>query len=154
LRAREFDLHTASFPAPEEFLLRQFTRGLPLSFCGLFVYAACRLMGKKPKDFHGVCRYFEVGNSRSGFECGWFFVCGRNADELLKAHELGHGLFNANVGGFRTLALSLGSLLRYWYRRAVPVRTAYDAWWYEAAATACGREYLRRLRCPQEKSAE
>jgi len=145
MKAKELNATNVFYPDKRQFIRLQFTRGLPLSVVGLFVYAFLRLLGRRPKDFHGVCRYFEIGKGWGGFECGWFFVCGKDSSERLMAHELGHGVFNANIGGFRTLFFAFCSSVRYWYRRLFRITTPYDAWWYENTATVCGLEYVSRL---------
>ena len=128
---------------PQEFRKRQWSKGWALSFIGLIVYAVLRLFGNKPKDFHGICPYFEVGKDWGGFEMGWFFVCAKNSSESLKCHELGHGIQNAVFGGFSMLFYSICSTIRYWYRKIFGAKTKYDAWWFEGQATKYGYEYIK-----------
>ena len=150
MKVRELTIENTFLPPPDKFVRCQWKRGWALSTVGLFVYGFLRLIGRKPKDFHGICRYFEIGKNWGGLEMGWFFIVCKNASETLKMHELGHGVFNANVGGLRTLMYSTGSACRYWYRRIFRVtKTPYDAWWYEGYATAVGMKYVRE--CSAEK---
>lgn len=126
----------------EQLQKRQWTRGLPLSLIGCVVYAVLRLCGCKPKDYQGICKYFEIGHNWGGFEMGWFFVCAKNSNDSLKNHEVGHGVQNATVGGFRMVFYCMCSALRYWWRIIVPPKTHYDAWWFEAQATSLGHEFV------------
>ena len=41
------------------------------------------------------------------------------------------------------LALSLGSVARYWYREIFGAKTPYDAWWFEGQATELGTKYVK-----------
>lgn len=129
----------------KEFRRRQWRRGLPLSLIGCVVYGFLRLISKKPKSFHGICPYFEIGKDWGGFEMGWFFVCAKDSDELLRAHELGHGLVNANIGGFRVLGYSFASMVRYWWRVITKPKTDYYSWWYEKQATEVGQAYVIKV---------
>lgn len=149
MKPKDVNARNALYPKQEKFIRMQFTRGFPLAFVGLFVYAFFLLIGKKPKNYYGVCKYFEIGKNWGGFGCGWFFVCAEDSDEGIRDHEVGHGVFNANIGGFRTLFYSVGSMFRYWYRSIFRVETDYDAWWFENTATTCGTEYMRRIKLPQ-----
>ena len=142
MKLRDLNRNNCQYFPPEEFRRRQWRRGLPLSLVGCLVYAFLRFIGKKPKDFHGICPYFEIGKNWGGFAMGWFFVCARGSSERLKAHEVGHGLANANVGGFRVLACSFGSMVRYWWREIAKPKTEYDSWWFEKQATEIGQEYV------------
>lgn len=128
----------------KEFKSAQWKRGLPLSLIGIIVYGVLRLFGQKPKDYYGICKYFEIGNNWGGFEMGWFFVCCKNANENLKAHEVGHGIQNAIVGGFSMLGHSIGSAIRYWYRKVRQITTPYDSWWFEGQATQLGIEFVEK----------
>ena len=129
---------------PEELRKLQRTRGWLLSFVGLVVYSVLRLFGCKPKDYHGICKYFEIGKGGSGLEMGWFFICTKDASESLKMHEVGHNIQNAAVGGFRMAFLCIGSALRYWARRIFGAKTPYDSWWFEGQATSLGTTYVQK----------
>ena len=129
---------------PEELRKLQKTRGWVLSLFGLVVYGALRLFGHKPKDYHGICIYFEIGENWGGLELGWFFICGKDSSEALKMHEVGHNIQNAAVGGFRMAFLCIGSALRYWWRDIFGANTPYDSWWFEGQATSLGTEYVQK----------
>lgn len=55
---------------PTELRKRQWTKGWTLSFIGLIVYGVLRLFGQKPKDYKGICPYFEIGKNWGGLEMG------------------------------------------------------------------------------------
>lgn len=129
----------------KEFKSAQWKRGLPLSIVGLVVYGTLRLCRQKPKDYYGVCKYFEIGNNWGGLEMGWFFICGKNASETLKNHEVGHGIQNATMGGFKMLLYCIGSAVRYWWRKIFGAKTPYDSWWFEGEATNLGNEFIRNI---------
>lgn len=129
---------------PEELRKLQKTRGWLLSFVGLVVYGMLRLFGCKPKDYHGICQYFEIGESWGGLELGWFFICSKDVGEHTKMHEVGHNIQNAAVGGFRMAFLCIGSAIRYWVRRIFGAKTPYDSWWFEGQATSLGTEYVQK----------
>jgi hypothetical protein len=129
---------------PEELRKLQKTRGWLLSFVGLVVYGVLRLFGCKPKDYHGICQYFEIGESWGGLELGWFFICSKDVGEHTKMHEVGHNIQNAAVGGFRMAFLCIGSAIRYWVRRIFGAKTPYDSWWFEGQATSLGTEYVQK----------
>lgn len=128
----------------EQFRKGQWKRGLPLSVFGVIVYFVLRLFGCEPKDYNGVCRYFEIGKGSWGLEFGWFFICGRNASNAIKNHEVGHGVQNAVCGGFRMLLCFFASALRFWYRRIFKIKTPYGAWWYEGNASQLGDEFIEK----------
>lgn len=132
--------------SPAEFRKRNFRRGWLLSFFGLIVYGVLRLFRRTPKDFYGICPYFEIGKNWGGFSMGWFFVCGKNTGKITKCHEVGHGIQNAAVGGFRMVGYSIGSCFRYWKRRIFGAKTPYDSWFFEGDATRLGKEYLRNIK--------
>jgi len=131
---------------PAEIRRRQKTKGWALSFVGLIVYGVLRLVQFKPKDYHGICPYFEIGKGWGGLEMGWFFICCRDASEHTKMHEVGHGIQNAAVGGVRMLILSIGSALRYWKRELFGAKTSYDSWWFEGQATEIGTKYVNSIK--------
>jgi hypothetical protein len=41
------------------------------------------------------------------------------------------------------LALSIGSVARYWYREIFGAKTPYDSWWFEGQATELGTKYVK-----------
>lgn len=128
---------------PSELIRLQKNNGKPLSLIGDIVYNVLSLMGYKPKDFYGICPYFEIGENWGGLSLGWFFICAKGSSESLKCHEVGHTLQNANLGGWKMLALSLGSVARYWYREIFGATTPYDSWWFEGQATELGTKYVK-----------
>lgn len=127
---------------PSQLLKLQKTRGWAQSFIGLVVYGILRIVGLKPKDYYGICKYFEIGTSSNGVEMGWFFICGKRADDRLKNHEVGHCLQNAEVGGLQMLFLSFCSVIRYWYRAIAKPKDSYYSWWFEEQATNLGDKYV------------
>lgn len=131
---------------PDEIRKRQKSKGWALSFVGLIVYGILRLFRFKPKDYYGICPYFEIGKDWGGLELGWFFICCRNASEHTKMHEVGHGIQNATFGGLRMLCLSIGSALRYWKRELFGAKTSYDSWWFEGQATELGTKYVNLIK--------
>lgn len=130
---------------PTELRKRQWTKGWALSFIGLIVYSVLRLFGQKPKEYKGICPYFEIGKHWGGLEMGWFFICCKNCSDATKRHEVGHGIQNAAVGGLTMLAYSFGSAIRYWYRRIFNINTPYDSWFFEGDATRLGTEYVNNI---------
>lgn len=136
---------------PAEIRTRQWTKGWALSIVGLFVYVALILTGHKPKDYKGICPYFEVGKNWGGLEMGWFFICGKNAGEGTKQHEVGHMIQNAAVGGLTMIAYSIGSAARYWYRKFKKPNTSYDSWFFEGDASRLGMEYVNNIEEKMEK---
>lgn len=130
---------------PAELRKRQWRKGWALSLIGLIVYGVLRLFGQKPKDYKGICPYFEIGKYWGGLEMGWFFICCKNCGDSTKRHEVGHGIQNAAVGGLRMLAYSIGSAARYWWREIFGAKTPYDSWFFEGDATRLGTEYVRNI---------
>lgn len=122
------------------------TRGWLLSFVGVIVCGFLWLIGCKPKDYHGICPYFEIGKGWGGLEMGWFFICSKDASEKTRMHEVGHLVQNAKVGGVRVFLLCIGSALRYWKRRIFGATTLYDAWWFEGQATELGTAFVNKVK--------
>lgn len=129
----------------EQFKHKNKTRGWALSAIGCVVYAVLKICGCKPKDFYGV-PYFEIGEGWGGMELGWFFICSKGSGELLKMHEVGHGIQNATIGGLTMMFFSICSALRYWKREIFGYSTPYDSWWFEGNATALGMEFINRIK--------
>lgn len=127
---------------PSELLKLQKNNGRPLSFVGDIVYLTLNLLGYKQKMFYDICPYFEIGRGWGGLSLGWFFICCEDSSESLRCHEIGHTLQNANIDGWKMLALSLGSVARYWYREIFSSTTPYDSWWFEGQATELGTKYV------------
>ena len=67
---------------PDALKKRQKTKGWALSFVGLIVYGILRLLRCKPRDYLGICPYFEIGKNWGGLEMGWFFICCKRAPRL------------------------------------------------------------------------
>lgn len=128
---------------PNELLQLQRKNGWILSSIGNIVYGILCLLGHQQKMFYDICPYFEIGQNWGGLSLGWFFICTKGSSENLKCHEVGHTLQNANIGGWRMLALSLGSVARYWCREIFGAKTPYDAWWFEGQATELGTKYVQ-----------
>lgn len=128
---------------PFELIKLQKNNGKPLSLIGDIIYSVLSSMGYKPKDFYDICSYFEIGENWGGLSLGWFFICCKDSSESLKCHEVGHTLQNANIGGYKMLFLSLGSVARYWYREIFGITTPYDSWWFEGQATELGTKYVK-----------
>lgn len=121
-------------------------KGWLMSALGVLVFVILRAFGLKEKDYHGICPYFEIGTGCDGVEFGWFFVCGKNASERIRNHEVGHIVQNALVGGVPTAVYSLGSFARYWKRRLFGATTAYDDWWFEGQATELGTAFVEKVK--------
>lgn len=130
----------------EQFDEESVTKGWAMSFVGIIVFGILWLIGKRPKFYYDICPYFEIGKGQDGVEMGWFFICGKNASEYVKKHEVGHIIQNALVGGWATLIYSIGSALRYWKRRIFGAKTPYDAWWYEGQATELGTAFVEKVK--------
>ena len=152
MKLKELTKENAVFPARKEFLPLQKKKGWALCFKGRFVYAFLRMIGKKPRTFYGLCPGFVIGKNWGGFSCGYFFCVNEEASESMIAHELGHAVQNANVGGLRVAGYCALSSLRYWFfrlRKAFGGKNPpYEAWWFEKQATELGKEYQKRLRRP------
>lgn len=131
--------------SPAELRKCNFRRGWALSFIGLIVYGVLRLFRRTPKDFHGICKYFEIGKGWGGFEMGWFFVCSKDAGEITKCHEVGHSIQNAAVGGLRMVGYCIASACRYWFRCIFGAKTRYDRWFFEGDATSLGKWYVQNI---------
>lgn len=141
---RNFDYTNALLMSPAELKKCQMRRGWALSAIGFVVYAILRIFAK-PKEYAGICHYFEIGNGGSGVSFGWFFVCGRSTSEKTKMHEAGHCIQNAAVGGIKMLFFSLLSVLRFWKRAIFGSKRGYDEWWFEGQATKLGNMYVKLI---------
>lgn len=130
---------------PKQLRIRQLTRGLPMTIVGAIVFAILYICGQRPKNYKGICPYFEIGHNWGGVEMGWFFICCKNSGESTKMHEAGHLIQAAAINGFVMLGLSIGSAVRYWWREIFGAQTPYDSWWFEGQATRIGTEYVRNI---------
>lgn len=136
----KFEEITADITA-DEILRQAWRKGKVLSIIiGVPVYAVLRMRHKKMKVYRGI-PYIDVGMNWGGFSCGWFFVCSKTASIKTKNHEIGHLIQNAKVGGFKMLAMTVFSMLRYHTRKLLRIKTPYDAWWFEEQATKLGKEW-------------
>lgn len=138
------DFSTYLTMTPKQLRIRQLTRGLPMTIVGAFVFAVLYICGQRPKNYKGVCSYFEIGHGWGGVEMGWFFICCKDCGESTKRHETGH-LVQAAINGLVMLGLSIGSAARYWWREIFGAKTLYDSWWFEGQATKVGTEYVRNI---------
>lgn len=143
---KNFDYSNIMKLSPVEIFKLQKTRGWALSLVGLVVYGVLRLLRFHQRDYHGICKYFEIGEKWGGVSLGWFFICGRQASERTKNHEVGHCIQNAAVGGLEMLRLSIGSALRYWKRKLFGAKDTYDSWWFEGQATLIGTDYVNAVK--------
>ena len=121
-------------------------KGWLLSFVGIIVFGFLWLIGKRPKDYYGICPYFEIGKDWGGVEMGWFFIVSKSCGEATKNHEVGHIIQNALVGGVPTMIYSIGSFARYWKRRIFGAKTPYDSWWFEGQATELGTAFVEKVK--------
>ena len=128
---------------PYELFLLQKSDGKLLSFIGDIVYKVLLFIGYQQKCFYDICLYFEIGENWGGLSLGWFFICSKDSSESLKCHEVGHLIQNTNISGLKMPALSLGSVVRYWYREIFGAATPYDSWWFEGQATELGTKYVK-----------
>ena len=128
---------------PDELRRHQWRKGWALSMVGLIVYCGLRLFGQQPKSYKGICPYFEIGKNWGGVTMGWFFICCKNCGDSTKRHEVGHLVQSASIGGLKMLGLSIGSAIRYWWRRVFGAKMPYDSWWFEGQATYLGNQYVK-----------
>ena len=81
---------------PDALKKRQKTKGCALSFVGLIVYGILRLFQCKPRDYLGICPYFEIGKNWGGLEMGWFFICCKDCGCCSSASALPSGTGSVN----------------------------------------------------------
>ncbi len=131
------------------FYFLSFTVGLPMSILGCIVALIMLLLGYKAKIYNR-CICFTCGKY-SGFTLGCFIFVGKHCGEKLLQHELGHALQNCMYGLLMPFIVALPSFFRYHYRRFCIRRlhkrlhVAYENIWFEAEATALGKDYAKRL---------
>lgn len=132
--------------SPQELKNKQKENGKIVYYMGCIIYFILNKIFKlQPKNFYDICPYFEIGTNWGGLECGWFFICSKKASYALKCHEVGHGIQNAYIGGFKMMFLSIGSALRYWYRIIFKINEPpYDSWWFEKTASYMGEKYVQK----------
>lgn len=143
---KNFDYTDFIKMSPIELKQKQKKQGWILYYIGKIVYSILIFLKFQPKSFYNICPYFEIGNNWGGLELGWFFICGKNSSQSLKCHELGHGIQNAAVGGFKMIGLCIASAIRYWYRIIFKIKTPYNSWWFEGQATKLGEAYLKNYK--------
>ena len=130
------------------FYILSLTWGLPLTMIGLLVSAVLLISGHHAKRW-GCCWYFEVGTNWGGTEFGPVFLVDRDASDMLRDHELGHGIQNCIFGPLTILLVTLPSAIRYWYRRYrreirhKPLKSGYYSIWFERQASDFGRKIKR-----------
>ena len=73
---------------PAELRKHQWRKGWALSLIGLIVYGVLRLFGQKPKNYKGICPYFEIGKYWGGLEMGWFFICCKNCGDATRSKSV------------------------------------------------------------------
>jgi len=145
MQMKECTVENAYFPKTvEEFHELQKTKGKCLYAISRIVKYFLEKFKCEKRDFHGFV-YYIVGKNWGGLEFGDFFICGSDSSDHIKFHELGHGVQNANVGGFTMVLYFIGSGLRYWIRQIGTPKTKYDDWYYEGNATALGHKYIELL---------
>lgn len=141
MKNKDFSKYLAM--APKRLRIRQLTRGLPMTIVGTIVFAVLYICGQRPKNYKGICPYFEIGRGWGGVEMGWFFICCKDCGESTKNHESGHLVQAAAFNGFIVLCLSVASAVRYWWREFFGAKTPYDSWWFEGQATRLGTQYVK-----------
>lgn len=94
------------------FYIISFTWGALMSIIGAIVTLILLPFGKQG-IYHGRV-YTEIGANWGGLELGCFFICSKNPDEHMKAHETGHGLQNCLWGPLFPLVIGIPSAIRYW----------------------------------------
>ena len=94
------------------FYIASFTWGALMSVVGAIITLVLLPFGKQG-IYHGRI-YTEIGENWGGLELGCFFICSKNPDEHLKAHEAGHGLQNCLWGPLFPFVIMIPSAIRYW----------------------------------------
>lgn len=148
MRSRDYSIYM-NF-SPNELMTLSRKRGWVLSALGFVVYRLLRVAGFRPKNYKGICEYFEVGSSWGGISLGYFFVCEKGCKDYIKNHEVGHCVQNAAMGGLKMAAYGVASALRYLWRRIIPSSTSYYDWSFERDATDVGFAYVQRWQNTQE----
>lgn len=113
------------------------------------------LCGHKAKIYNR-CFCFICGKC-SGFSLGCFIFVGKYTKEKLLQHEVGHAVQNCMYGLLMPFIVALPSFIRFHYRRFCQRRlhrrfpAAYDSIWFEAEATAIGKDYTKRIETLNQK---
>lgn len=139
----------------KEFYIRSLTCGLLTNIAGGALALGMMATGHKPKKYSS-CIEFDVGEGWGGASVGMFmFVC-RDADEHLKAHELGHSIQNCYYGPLMPFIVNLPSSSRFLFRKVASKLkpdmkfTPYESAWFEAEASALGEKYVERSNSEQK----
>ena len=130
------------------FYILSLTWGLPTVIIGAFAALLVRMKGYRPRKY-GWEWCFEIPNINWGLSLGLFFIAPAG-NEKIKIHELGHGIQNMYLGPFFPLAVSIPSVIRFWYHKGRTKRKKackeYDAAWFEGSATRSGYALISRLK--------
>lgn len=127
------------------FFIIQWTWGIILNIIGLFVAIGMICTRHRPY-WCGPYIYFRTKWDFGGVEFGMFFIIGEQCDSIA-CHEMGHSIQNMIFGPICCF-LSLGSMIRYWYRefkyhkKSLNPPTSYNSWWYEGVATKWGTKFF------------
>ena len=123
------------------FTVLNYTWGIVNTILGLFVALSLIIAGKRPKIRNG-CFFFEVGHGWGAFSLGITIVTGEKPrDFILLYHEYGHSVQNAIFGVFTLFIVTLPSLIRAVYRKALHIYDGYYDIWFEAQASSLGEKY-------------
>lgn len=122
------------------FTVLNYTWGIVNTILGLFVALALVIAGKRPKIRNG-CFFFEVGNGWGAFSLGTTIVTGEKPRDFIIYHEYGHAVQNAIFGVFTLFIVTLPSLIRAGYRKALCIYDGYYDIWFEAQASSLGEKY-------------
>lgn len=122
------------------FTVLNYTWGIVNTILGLFVALSLIIAGKRPKIRNG-CFFFEVGNGWGAFSLGITIVTGENPRNHILYHEYGHSVQNAIFGVFTLFIVTLPSLIRAGYRKALHIYDGYYDIWFEAQASILGEKY-------------
>ncbi|MBQ4290119.1 MAG: hypothetical protein II719_02880 [Clostridia bacterium] len=141
------------FPVPGKrrlFLLLSLSWGLPTTLLGAAAAGILFCAGHRPVRYGWVRAFFLPGIDW-GLELGLFFIAPESGRLRICDHEFGHALQNCVLGPFNLGVVTVPSVLRFWYRRLrershKPLRTAYDAAWFEGTATASGELASSKIR--------
>ena len=134
--------------SPALFYFLSFTVGLPMSFLGAILAFFVLITGHKPTVYHN-CICFRC-RKKDGCSLGCFMFVGRFSSEELLMHELGHAIQNCLYGPLMPFLVGIPSSTRYHYRNFKQkvlhkkLTTRYDSVWFEAEATALGKDYVKR----------
>ena len=103
-------------------------------------------------NYRNKVRCHQFGNNWGGLE-GVFFIfvsngMGKDYEEEVRMHELGHSFQNALFGPFFIFIVAIPSAIRYWYQ-VIKEKKGYsfsDDWydnaWFEGSATDGGKYYI------------